>query len=119
MDQNMLRSSLVVIALTLVPASFGRAQTPDPAASMKPPSPEEMQKSMGTLMDGMVPTMGRMTSVVIEAQLAEAEKPETAERIATFKRNLFDALVRKGFTREQALNLTSTTPLPGGTSGGK
>jgi hypothetical protein len=118
-EKNMLRSSLVVIAMAMALASSARAQTPDPAPAKKPPSPEELHKSMGTLMEGMVPTTGRMTSVVIEAQLAEAEKPETAGRIATFKRNPFEALLNQGFTRDLALQMTSNTPLPGGNAGEK
>jgi hypothetical protein len=76
------------------------------------PSPEEMQKSMDAAMGAMVPMMGRMTEVMIEAQLKLAERPETAERIAIFKRNLFEALQKKGFSPEQALQITLSTALP-------
>jgi hypothetical protein len=118
-EKNMLRSSLVVIATTMALASFARAQTPDPAPAIKPPSPEALRQSTGPLMDGMVPTTERLTSVVIEAQPAEAEVPGTAERIATLERYRFDALVSKGFARGQALQLTSNTPVAGGDAGAK
>lgn len=67
----------------------------------------------------MVPMMGRMSEVMIDAQLKVAAKPETAERVAAFKKNLFDALVNKGFTREQALQITMAAALPSGAAMGK
>jgi hypothetical protein len=90
-----------------------QAQNPTPPR----PSPEEMQKSMDAAMDSMVPMMGRMTEVTIEAQLKVAARPETAERVATFKKNLFDQLQKKGFSPEQALQITLSTPVPSGAPG--
>lgn len=81
------------------------------------PSAEEMQKSMDAAMGSMVPMMGRMTEVTIEAQLKLAAMPETAERIAAFKKNLFDQLQKKGFTPAQALQITLSTPLPSASTG--
>ena len=85
-----------------------KSQTPKPPR----PSAEEMQKSMDAAMGSMVPMMGRMTEITIEAQLKLAAMPETAERIAAFKKNLFDQLQKKGFTPSQALQITLSTPLP-------
>ena len=81
-------------------------------AQQKPPSPEDMQKIMDATMGAMVPMMGRMTEVTIEAQLKVAERPETANRVATFKKNLYDALLKQGFTAEQAMQITLVTPPP-------
>ncbi len=89
-------------------------------AQMPPkPSPEDMQKMMDSSMVSMLPMLGRMTEVHLEAQLKVAERPETAEKIATFKKNLFDALKRKGFTTEQSLQITNATPLPSAAPSGK
>ena len=81
-------------------------------AQQKPPSPEDMQKIMDATLGAMVPMMGRMTEVTIEAQLKVAERPETADRIAAFKKNLYDALLKKGFTGEQAMQITLVTSPP-------
>ena len=68
---------------------------------------------MDAAMGSMVPMMGRMTEITIEAQLRLAAMPETAERIVSaFKKNLFDQLQKKGFTPAQALQITLSTPLP-------
>ena len=71
-----------------------------------------MQKEMDTAMGAMVPMMGRMAEVMIEAQLKAAARPETAISIATFKKNLYDELQKKGFTPEQSLQITLATALP-------
>jgi len=107
-----------IIVATLLGCSMciAYAQTQSP---QKQPSPEDMQKVMDATMGAMVPMMGRMTEVMIEAQLKIAEKPETAQRLATFKRNLFDALVKKGFTQDQAMQITLTTALPSAAPSGK
>ncbi|MBC7453741.1 MAG: hypothetical protein H7335_08545 [Massilia sp.] len=83
------------------------------------PSPEDMQKMMDSSMVSMLPILGRMTEVHLEAQLNVAARPETAERIATFKKNLFDALRRKGFTAEQSLQMVNLTALPAAAQSGK
>ena len=72
-----------------------------------------MQQLLRTTMGPMVSIMGPMTSAMIEAQLAIAVKPETAARIAAFKRNLYQALLQRGFNNEDAMQIVITTPLPG------
>lgn len=103
-----MRTRVIALSCMLLLFNVALAQTPP---SPKP-SAEEMQKGMEAAMGAMVPTMTRMAEVQIEAQLKVAEKPETAERVATFKKNLFDALRHKGFTEEQSLQITSSTSFP-------
>lgn len=105
-----MRFSAVVPALLLtLCACLAHAQG---SAQQKQPSPEDMQKMMNATMGTMVPMMGRMTEVMLEAQLKIAERPETAERVAAFKKNLFDALLKKGFNAEQAMQITLATAPP-------
>ena len=58
------------------------------------------------------PMSGRLIETTIETQLKIAERPETAARVATYKRNLYEALLKKGFTGDQAMQITVATPLP-------
>lgn len=102
-----LACSLVVALLLAAPPGF--AQEPSPR---RQPTPEEMQKIMDATMGAMVPVMGRMVEAMIEAQLKLAELPETASRIATFKRNLYEDLVKKGFTKSEALQIIIATGPP-------
>ncbi len=106
----MRRLAAITIAVALfssVPA-YAEGQ-PEPR---KQPTPEEMQKIMDATMGAMVPVMGRMMEVMLDAQLRIAERPETATRIAAFKRNLYDALLKSGFTADQALQVVIATSIP-------
>lgn len=110
-----MRRHTVVLAALCSLSSLAFSQ----ALPSSKPSPEDMQKMMDASMVSMLPMLGRMTEVHLEAQLKVAERPETAERIATFKKNLFDALRRKGFTAEQSLHMVNLTALPAAAQGGK
>ena len=94
------------------------AQTP-PQTKTPQANAEEMRKMMEASIDTMVPTMGRMAEVNIDAQLRIAEKPKTAARIAKFKRNLYDSLVRGGFSKVEALQITVGTGMLAGAGVGK
>ncbi len=83
----------------------------------KKPSPEDMKQMMESSMGVMAPMMGKMTEATIEAQLVAAEKPETARRIAVFKKNLYDALLQQGFSKERAFSIVLSTPLPSASGG--
>lgn len=100
---------LPVAALCAALCAPATAQQP-PAA--RQPSPEEMRQLMQATMGAMIGVVGPMTEAVLEAQLNLLARPEAAERIAAFKRQLFDALVKKGFSAEQALQIVLTTAMP-------
>lgn len=85
----------------------------------KRPSPEEMKQTMESSMGAMAPMMGKMAEASIEAQLKAAEKPETARRFAQFKKNLYDALLQQGFSKERAFAIMLGTRLPSAGDGMK
>lgn len=93
----MLRQLLSAFLIAVCGAAF--AQTPSR------PSPGEMLQVTDA-------TLERTIETQIAAQLKVAERPETAERVASFKKNLFDALRKKGFTAEQSLQIVIATPVP-------
>jgi hypothetical protein len=78
----------------------------------KKPSPEEMKHMMESSMGAMVPMMAKMSEVMIEVQLNAAERPETARRLAQFKKNLYDELQKQGFSKDQAFSIMQSTALP-------
>ena len=108
MKQSMM--ALLVLAAFSLPL---HAQ--DAAKKTPPPSSEQVQKMMESTMGMMVPLMGRMMDTMIEVMLQRGEDPATAKRVARFKRNLYDALVKEGFTPEQALQVMLNTGLPAAT----
>lgn len=104
------------ITTMLLLAATSTAFANEPANDKKP-SPEEMKQIMEMSMGAMVPMMGKMTEVMIEAQLIIAEKPETARRMAAFKKNLYTELLKQGFSKKEAfeimLNTASPAAMPG------
>jgi len=105
-------SPALVIALSLGALStLSIAQT---TTSTPPPSArdEEIRRLMESTSNAMVPSAARTADAVLDAELKFAERPETAVRVASFKRNLYEALQKKGFSAEQAMQIMLHTPLP-------
>ena len=48
----------------------------------------------------------------MRATLTELAKPETSALLARFQKQHFDALVKEGFTREEALRVVCATQAP-------
>jgi hypothetical protein len=95
--------SLLLVTLPL------RAQAP---AQSPPPVDKESAAVTAAVLGPMTPMLGQMMEVIIDTQLRIAVMPDTAVRLATFKKNLFDALVKKGFSRSEALQIAAATPVP-------
>lgn len=74
-----------------------------------------MEMSLGA----MVPMMGKMTEAMIDAQLKSAEKPETAAKLAAFKKNLYTALLKQGFSKKEAFQIMLNTSPPAAMPGMK
>ena len=106
-----MRKLLIAGAVSLL-GSAALAQPQQPQQPQQPPSPEQMKQIMQATMGAMVSVMGPMTDAVIEAQVNAAARPETAEKIAAFKKNLYDALLKKGFNVQQALQIVVSTAPP-------
>lgn len=100
---------LAAVALSVAAFSAFADQTP-PARPQ--PSPAEIQKVMDTAFGSVIPMMTKMTDAMLEATLQRAEDPKTAQRVAKFKKNLYDALIQEGFSKEQAFSIMQNTALP-------
>jgi hypothetical protein len=61
---------------------------------------------------GMASTFTTLNESIVEFQLQTAENPYTAMRIALFKKNLFSALMKRGFSRAEAVSIVNSTPIP-------
>jgi hypothetical protein len=71
-----------------------------------------MKLMMESSMGAVVPMMGKMSELMIEVQLNAAAKPDTAKRIAQFKKNLYDELQKQGFSENQAFLIMQNTSPP-------
>ena len=99
-------SAAMAIALSTLSTS-SVSQTTSP-----PSRDEEIRRLMESTSNAMVPSAARTADAVLDAELKLAERPDTALRVASFKRNLYEALQKKGFSAEQALQIVLHTPLP-------
>jgi hypothetical protein len=107
-----LQPALFVALLSLSTLSHAQLRPPER------PTPEAIQK-MTDSTGSLGQTAVRVAEMQLEAQLRIAGRRDTAETVAAFKKNLFDALREKGFTAEQSLQIVIATPVPSAAAGGK
>jgi hypothetical protein len=99
----MIRKILFVVAFVFIAAvSY---------AEDKKMTPEEQQMYQQQI-QLMTPLYGYMAKAMIEAQLEVLANPATAEKLATFTKNYYDALIKKGFSRDEALKIAMTAGFP-------
>lgn len=63
-------------------------------------------------MEMMAPVWSRMSQGMMEGTLEVLAKRETAERLADFTRNFYEALLVKRFTKEEALRIVEAVGIP-------
>lgn len=108
---------LIALALSALSApSFAQTTSATPPPSSRD---EEIRRLMESSSNAMVPAAARTADAVLDAELKFAERPDTAARVASFKRNLYEALQKKGFSAEQAMQIVLHTPLPSSSSGAR
>lgn len=111
-------SVLCTVCITVCILSLGlsfQAEANQGSMGAGQPSAEEMQQIMNATFGAMVPMMAKMTEIMIKTQLEEAQKKETAEKLAKFKKNLYDALTKQGFTKAEAFQIMLNTAPPSAT----
>lgn len=120
-------SSIVLRRLTLAAAFVLAAMLLCAAPSQAQDEPQWVEEadsldwaadSTAFFMDMMGPTFGIMMEQMMDALIRVLEQPETAERLATFARNYYDALIDKGFTEDQAMRLVIAIGFPALSGGG-
>lgn len=98
------RPLLLALALTVGTATAAAAQE----GKVK----QAEADSMAAAMEFMTPMMGKMAAAMLLGVLEVLNDPATVEKLATFNRRYFDALVAKGFTREEALRIVMAVGVP-------
>jgi hypothetical protein len=93
-----MRSTIAVVSLLLLlnarPVAAQQPGTPDPAA-------------MAQMFSQMTPMYEGMSQAMIEGTLKALEKPETVDRLARFAKRYYDALIKQGFSKEEALQIVA------------
>jgi uncharacterized membrane protein len=107
-----------IIVLALHPAELIAQQTAaqPPRSTAKGTDNNAAMPDFRQIMKDQMETMGtmwgRMAEDMINATVNTMSKPEVAEKMATFTKNYFDALIAKGFTREEALRIVMSVHIP-------
>lgn len=91
--------AIAVLAIAAIPLRLSRVSAQQPSANQT----EQMRQQM----QAMLPMMRENMAAMMNAALDVYARRETADKMATFSRNYLDALVAKGFSREEALRIVA------------
>jgi len=68
---------------------------------------------MAGMFNQMGPMYESMMQSMVQGTIKAFEKPETIERLARFSRRYYDALIKQGFTKEEALQIVAGAGIAG------
>ena len=106
-----MRPAILTTALVLwtLPA-WSHAQQP----AQKPTVPDSASfAQMAGMFNQMGPMYETMAAAMLEGNLKALDRPETIDRLAHFARRYYDALIRQGFSKEEALQIVAGAGIPG------
>lgn len=100
---------------------IGLLVTPSPGFAQQPtrpikPDSSELARAFG-MMNQMGPMYETMIQAMFEGTLKAMEKQETLDRLAAISRRYYEALMRQGFTKEEALQIVAGMKLVPGQPG--
>ncbi len=75
-------------------------------------TPDQQQVMIQQQMNAMTPMFGQMMRVMMTATFDVLSQPESAEKLASFTRNYYDALIKKGFSKDEALKIAMSVGMP-------
>jgi hypothetical protein len=73
---------------------------------------QRQQRLLEQSMHMVTPMSGQMSRIAMEVQLELLAQPETAHKLAAFSHNYYQALVKAGFTEDQALQIVVRAGIP-------
>lgn len=92
--------------------------SPPPPATYSGTVTSSPSSNMANVFSTMAPMFGTMAKSMMDAQLDYYKQPGKIEEIAKLNREYFNALVKEGFTEDQALKIiTAESLLPKATNG--
>lgn len=76
-----------------------------------------LAQAMSGMMSQMNPMYISMSKGMVEGTLQALEQPATVDRLAAFMHHYFEALVKAGFSKDEALQIVVGVGLPTGRAG--
>lgn len=112
---SLLLSSICTISLAQTKPK-AKTKVADSVSVMSKPDKDLFgDAGMAGMMNSFGPMMSNMAKSIMDAQLEYYKQPGKLEEIAKLNKQYFDALVKEGFTSDQALKIiTSDSLLPKG-----
>ena len=105
-----MRPLIAFCAALLLASQAAVAQQP----TSRPQVPDSATMAqMAGMFGQMGPMYESMMQAMVEGTLKAFEKPETIERLARFSRRYYDALLKQGFTKEEALHIVAGAGIAG------
>ena len=105
-----MRPLIVWCALLVLASAPSLAQQP----TSRPAMPDSTQMAqMAGMFNQMGPMYESMMQAMIEGTIKAFEKPETIERLARFSRRYYEALMKQGFSKEEALQIVAGAGIAG------
>ncbi len=101
--------SVLVLAASTPAGAQGKKSTTNRDTTMA----VTMAPTMSSVMDSIGPIFSTMMGSMYAGIIEYMARPETAAKLAAFTKNYFDELMKKGFTREEALMLARGMGMPG------
>ena len=110
-------SVTLAFALTVLIPSMASAQQPasPPPAAKHDSAAHPAGHDMGAMMADMeksCPMMKEMHHPAGPMPLTALATPETAKQLAAFTRNYYEALIAKGFSKDEALKIVMAVAIP-------
>jgi hypothetical protein len=106
--------ALVVLTgalLGLAPAAVFAQQPASKPATRDTASAAQIDQMMG-MFNQMGPMYETMMKSMVEGTLKAISEPENIERMAVFTRRYYEALMKHGFTKEEALQIVAGVGVP-------
>jgi len=88
------------------------AQQPAPTPVPRDTSPAAQLQQMMGMFNQMGPMYEAMMKSMIEGTLKALAEPENVERMAAFTRRYYQALMKQGFTKDEALQIVAGVGVP-------
>lgn len=117
-------AAIIALSLVITPAASAQQPAATPAPSTVPMPKKDSAMAKCTMPDGKAcemmkmpmehpcPMMAGMQHPAAPMGLADLAKPETAQQLAAFMKNFYDALVAKGFSKADALKIITEVGVP-------
>lgn len=88
------------------------SQTDNMKGNGRDSSTKEMQSTLEQSVNAMLPSMKRILEVSMQVQLDVLSKRDSADQIAAYSRNFYEALVKRGFGEDEALEIVKSVGVP-------